>query len=231
MYGSEKYGKIKYALEELEQEIQDEYYIDLSLYVPPFISSIKDMKAIYQTEGKEAGLLRYRLDDLLKQCFVSTATWGITRWEELLGITTNMKLSYEQRREIVLAKIRGQGTTTKQMIQSTAESFSGGEVDVVEDNGAHRFIIRFIGIKGIPRNMQAFVAMLEEIKPAHLAYRFEYTYTTWISLKIFTWGELLPKTWDELRIMREVEYENDDWKSLGFNTWDMLYWKTWEEIK
>ncbi|MCB6610152.1 putative phage tail protein [[Clostridium] symbiosum] len=231
MYGVEKYGKLTYALEKLEPEIQEEYFTDLSLYVPPFISSIREMKEIYQTQGRETGLLRYYLYDLMAQCFVSTSSWGITRWEELLGITTNLKLSYEQRREIVLAKIRGQGTTTKQMLKNTAESFSGGEVDVVEDSENHRFIVRFIGIKGIPRNMQAFVAMLEDIKPAHLEYRFEYTYTTWNSLKIFTWNDLLSKTWDEIRIMREVEYENDDWRSLGLYTWDMIYWKTWEEIK
>lgn len=231
MYGSEKYGRQKYALEDLESEIREKYFVDLSRYVPPFIASVREMKAIYETQGYEIGLLQYHLEDLIDQCFVATATWGLGRWETMFGVTTNMKLSYEQRREILLAKIRGQGTTTRKMIQSTAESFSGGEVDVIEDNENYRFVIRFIGIKGIPRNMQAFVTMLEDIKPAHLGYRFEYTYTTWNSLLIFTWNDLNGKTWDELRVMREVEYENDDWKSLGLYTWDMIYWKTWEEIK
>lgn len=103
-----------------------------------------------------------------------------------------------------MAKLRGQSTTTKQMIQETAAAFSGGEVQVTEDNPHHHFIVRFVGVKGIPRNMQAFIDMLNEIKPAHLSYSFEYTYTTWGDLKGMTWGELKNMTWGEVKVMKGV---------------------------
>ena len=162
------------------------------------------MAEIYRTQGYEVGQLQHDLRNLIDQCYIVTATWGLTRWEQMLGVTTNMSLTYERRREILMAKLRGQGTTTRKMIEDTAAAFSGGEVKVIEDNPSHLFIIQFVGIKGIPRNMQAFISMLEDIKPAHLTYRFEYRYTTWIELKPYIWNRLGDMTWDDVRTLKEA---------------------------
>lgn len=127
---------------------------------------------------------------------------GLIYWEERYGIETNLDLSYEQRREIVKAKKKGQGTTTKQMIKNVAEAFSGGEVDVIENTAPYTFTIQFIGVKGIPRNMQAFINMLEDIKPAHLGYVFKYTYTSWDYLdnKSLSYNNAESIKWDDLEI-------------------------------
>lgn len=204
MYGINKYGLIQYAQEKTTDEEQKDYYVDLARYAPPFLAGVRELKAIYETEGYEVGLLEHELSDLLDQCFISTATWGLTRWEQVYGLVTNMALSYEQRREILVAKLRGQGTTTAQMIQETAETFSGGEIQVIEDNPNYHFIVRFIGIKGIPRNMNAFVSMLEDIKPAHLSYSFEYRYTTWEELINRSWVSVSGFTWDSIRTLKEA---------------------------
>lgn len=204
MYGKGLYGVSKYASEAESSGNQEEYFVDLSRYAPPFLAEIRELAEIYRTEGYEVGRMQYDLRDLLDQCFIGTATWGLTRWENVYGVVTNMSLSYEQRREILMAKIRGQGTTTRQMIEDTAATFSGGEVKVIEDNPNHLFIVQFIGIKGIPRNMQAFISMLEDIKPAHLTYRFEYRYTVWSELKPYTWNRLGAMAWDDTRTLKEA---------------------------
>lgn len=204
MYGKDYYGLVQYAQEKIYEDIPDEYYVNLAQYAPQFLARVKEIQEIYAAQGYEMGILQYCVDDMRRQFFIQTATWGLANWENVFGITTNMALSYEDRREILLAKIRGQSTTTKEMIISTAATFSGGEVDIVEDCGNNRFIIRFIGIKGIPRNMNAFIEMLEEIKPAHLAYTFEYRYTTWNGIKSLDWNAVKLKTWDEIKIMKEV---------------------------
>ena len=148
--------------------------------------------------------MEHSLEDTINQCFVVSATWGLERWERVLGIETNLQLSFEQRREVIIAKICGQGTTTMEMIKNTAAVFSGGDVDVIEDNAHSRFIVRFVGAKGIPRNIRGFIEMLEEIKPAHLAYEFEYRYTVWNWLKQnYTWNSLQKISWDELRVLKE----------------------------
>ncbi|WP_124065737.1 YmfQ family protein [Clostridium sp. E02] len=204
MYGKNQYGRVQYAQDKNNDEEQKEYYVDLVRYAPPFLVEVRELKSIYETEGYLVGLLEHELSDLLDQCFISTATWGLTRWEEVYGLTTNMALSYEQRREILTAKLRGQGTTTAQMIKETAETFSGGEIEVIEDNPNNHFTVRFIGIKGIPRNMSAFISMLEDIKPAHLSYSFEYRYTTWGELIDRSWASVKGFTWNNIRTLKEV---------------------------
>lgn len=202
MYGTNKYGLVKYAENVPNSEEIRKYFIDLKQYVPSFISEIIEMETIYDVQGTELGGLLYYLNDIFKQFFIDTATWGLVYWENEYGLETNLTMSYEERREVIKAKKRGQGTTTKEMIKNVAEAFSGGEVNIIEDNANYSFIVQFVGIKGIPKNMQIFKNMLEDIKPAHLAYSFKYTYTVWNVLKEknLTWSNSKVKTWDELKV-------------------------------
>ncbi|MFL0165584.1 YmfQ family protein [Candidatus Clostridium helianthi] len=202
MYGSNQYGLVKYAENTITPVDIEKYKIDLTKYVPPFVIEIPEMKASYDVQGTELGGFLYYSDDVKKQLHIDTATWGLVYWEERYGIETNLDLSYEQRREMVKAKKRGQGTTTMQMIKNVAEVFSGGEVNVIENTGPYIFTIQFVGVKGIPHNMQAFINMLEDIKPAHLGYEFKYTYTVWNFLKEkkLTWNNSKAKTWNQLKV-------------------------------
>ncbi|CUU46997.1 YmfQ family protein [Clostridium beijerinckii] len=202
MYGSNQYGLVKYAENTMTPVDIEKYKIDLTKYVPPFVIEIPEMKASYDVQGTELGGFLYYSDDVKNQLHIDTAAWGLVYWEERYGIETNLDLSYEQRREMVKAKKRGQGTTTMQMIKNVAEVFSGGEVNVIENTGPYIFTIQFVGVKGIPRNMQAFINMLEDIKPAHLGYEFKYTYTVWSFLKEkkLTWNNSKAKTWDQLKV-------------------------------
>lgn len=198
MYGKLLYGSSLYA-ENGDSKQSENRSVDLMSYLPEFYQQIRDFREMMNTEGEEIGQLWYENDDVLKQFYVSTATWGLSLWESELGMTIDPTKPIERRREQILAKIRGAGTTTKQMIKNVAAAFSGGEVDVIEYPSEYRFVVKFIGVKGIPPNMSGFIAMLEQIKPAHLAYSFEYTYTTWDMLKSLTWEAAGTKTWDDLK--------------------------------
>ena len=143
--------------------------VDMLQYLPPHFHGVWDFVKIMESQGYEFGS---RVDPAKP-----------TQW----------------RREQILAKIRGTGTVTKEMIKNTAEAFSGGEVDVIEYPEEYRFVVKFIGVRGIPPNMAGFIEALEQIKPAHLAYDFEYTYVTWGMLSSQTWSEIGTMTWDELK--------------------------------
>ena len=200
-YGANKYGEYRYGDDGIPsgQDI-DLLTPDLMKYLPWYYQSSTVMREIQNSIAKEFGIFAYYTEDVCKQFFIDTATWGLSIYEKELDLQTNLSLSYEERREIIKAKIRGRGTTTKAMIKNTAEAFSGGEVDVIEYPEESKFIVKFIGVKGIPRNMQGFIDMLETIKPAHLAYEFKYTYTVWNHLTDLTWGQANAMTWDELRV-------------------------------
>lgn len=179
------------------------YFVDLTKYVPSFIyENIEDMKSIYKSQGEELGRLLYYLEDLKNQLFIDTATWGLTLWEKEFGIETNLNYSYEQRREVLKAKKRGQGTCTVELIKNVAESFSGGEVNVIENTDLWTFTIQFVGVKGIPKNMQGLINAIDDIKPAHLIYDFKYTYTSWnyLDSKNLDYNTLDNIMWDNLEI-------------------------------
>lgn len=138
-------------------------------------------------------------DDLFLQMNVATATWGLVTWETALRLTTDAAKPNEYRRTRIMSKLRGQGTTTKAMIENVAESFSNGEVVILEYNDESRFEVKFVGTLGIPPNMDDLTAAINEIKPAHLAYTYVYVYRTWDMVSSYTWEQLAAKTWDEVR--------------------------------
>ncbi|MFR0018673.1 MAG: YmfQ family protein [Paraclostridium sp.] len=201
MYGVNKYGTICYSMNSLDDTIDNKDIIDLSKYVPPEIYSRPEFQTTYKSQGLELSILNKNIKDLQSQLFVNTSTWGLDFLERDYEIKTDLSKTYEERREVILAKKRGNGTVTKKMIKNTAKAFTNVKIDVIE-NKDYSFTVRFIGEKGIPKNLQDFKDMLEEIKPAHLAYNLEFTYTVWDFLKEknLTWSSANKQTWDQLKV-------------------------------
>ena len=174
--------------------------INLLDYLPSFYHNSNIVKSFIDSNSIEANILKDYVEDLNNNLYVKTATWGLDLFEEELGLTTDKSISYEERRERILAKKRGNGTTTKAMIKNTAEAFSGGEVEVMENFNDYSFVVKFVGVKGIPKNLTLFKNMIEEIKPAHLNYELAFTYTVWnmIMSKKSIWNDFSNKTWVDL---------------------------------
>lgn len=166
---------------------------------PAFWRDSAETVAIIEAMGEEVTELRNSLTDILLQCNVETATWGLALWEKQLGLDTEIEKDLPYRRSRILSKLRGTGTVTVAMIQNVAESFSNGKVAVLENARERHFDIKFVGTIGIPPNMEDLTAALEDIKPAHLTYAYIYVYNTWGQLQKYTWGEKSVFTWKELR--------------------------------
>lgn len=203
MYGTENYGANEYSreLQVTDDELKP-YKPELLKYVAPFLRGVTEFKAWDETCGYELGLLALWQEGIVKQFFIETSTWGLVYWENQYGIATDLNKTYEGRREVIKAKIMGSGTATKGMIKNTAEAFSGGEVNIIEFPENYSFTVQFVGVLGIPQNLEAFKEILETIKPAHLGYDFKYTYTVWDFLKNkpTLWDNVKINTWDNLKI-------------------------------
>lgn len=201
MYGKNIYGTIECSKSSSPNDIGEKYKVDLIKYLPYYYHNCDAMKSIQDVNSIEISKLKYSIEDTINQFFIDTATWGLSRFESLFNVETDINKTYEERREILKARIRGSGTVTKELIKNVAQAFSGGEVEVIEDSSNYNFIIRFIGIRGIPKNMQGLINAIEEIKPAHLGYSFKYTYTTWDFIeKNLIWNDVKSQTWDDLKI-------------------------------
>ncbi|WP_276355427.1 YmfQ family protein [Cohnella caldifontis] len=145
-------------------------------YLPGFYATSRIMTSVMDAQGDELDKLGSALDDILAQYFVSTASWGLEIWERELGIPVDQEKPVEQRRAVVLSKIRGIGTVTVSLIKSVAEAFDGGTVEVTAQPEQYRFTVKFIDTLGVPANLGDLLAAIEEIKPAHLAVKYEYKY-------------------------------------------------------
>ena len=199
-YGRFLYGALAYG-DESGLTPPDDESASLMRYLPPYWHTIREMIELQKVAGQEVDQLRHSIDDLLAQMFVDTATWGLSLWEHELGLTVDPTRPLERRREQIKAKLRGSGTTTVFLIQSVAEAYSGGEVEVIEHPGDYHFTVRFVGVRGIPQNMAGLMRALNEVKPAHISHDWEYTWTWWDFLTDtnLTWDDASDKTWNELK--------------------------------
>lgn len=145
---------------------------------------ILELPEHYQASGPDAELQRAlsRLVDqaqrdkdiTLEQLFPSTASgWGLALWEEAYGIPVDKTQSDQQRRQRILGKIKGVGTTTVARILALAQVY-WPQSQVVEIPPEYRFEIVMTGTAGNVPYLEDFSAAVNEMKPAHLDWAIKY---------------------------------------------------------
>ncbi|WP_342429080.1 putative phage tail protein [Paenibacillus sp. FSL L8-0158] len=140
---------------------------ELFSYLPAYYEASRVMHVDMDAKGSELDALYLALDDTLAQFFVRTATWGLKRWEMELGIPIHLEKPLEQRRSVVESKLRGSGKFSGDLIRKIMSSFGvNGEVDFYP--AEYKFGISFEN--RTPENMIDFKKIIEDIKPAHLAF-------------------------------------------------------------
>lgn len=167
--------------------------------LPSFYKQSDSVIDIQESLEKERCILEENIKKLINDLFVITSE-NIERWEKLVGIKSDVSKTLEFRKTNVIARIRGKGTTTIDLIKNVSISYSNGEVDVIEDNENYKFIVRFVGQKGIPTNLNDLKNAIEEIKPAHLEVEYQFIYNTWNMISYLTWNEANTSTWKSLRV-------------------------------
>lgn len=158
----------------------------------PRLDEIPHFHELTEAETVALEVLDAELKDLENNMTLSNTTeTQINRREAEFGVISDPSKPIEQRRAVLVAKLRGQGTTTPEFIRSVAASYQYGEVSVDETSAPYTVQIIFESVIGIPPNMDDFVKTIEEVKPAHLVFEYVYKYNTWDMIEAFE------KTWDE----------------------------------
>lgn len=173
---------------------------DLMVKLPAHYQNSPQMRELQRVIGLMGNDVEAARDELFAQLSPKTAYgWGLELWERAYGISVDLSKPLEYRRTRVVAKQRGRGATTVAMIQNVAESFTNGQVAIEEHNDESYFVVRFTSNYGVPPNIEDLRDAINEIKPGHLDWLFEYLYRTWGQLTPYTWGALAAHTWDELK--------------------------------
>jgi len=176
-----------------------DYFSSMMSYMPLYHHEARITNELLKLYAAEFKRLEFEVNDQEENQFIDSAISKIDRWEKGLGITPDKNKTYDYRRERIKLKLLTAGTATKKLIKDIAASFKNGEVEVVENNENYSFAVKFIS-KGIPEDMDYLRAILEYIKPAHLAIEYDYIYSTWSLLLDRTWGEAALMTWEEFQL-------------------------------
>ena len=156
-------------------------------------------KPIQDSFSIEANSINDEVENTLNQFFVDSATYGLDKWEKMLGISKN-NFDIDTRRENIKAKMRSRGTTSIEVIKNICEAYSNGIVEIIVNHSDYSFVIDFVGSIGVPKAFAELDKTVEEIKPCHLAHKYNFNYNTHASLSGHTHEQLSQYTHEQLRV-------------------------------
>lgn len=158
------------------------------------------MKEIINSIDNEIQRLQNTVALTENQFFVVLADRDIQKYEQDVGLISDVVADIETRRGRILSKLRGTGTVTKTMMKNVAASFVNGDIEITEYPPEYCFAVKFTSRTGVPYNISDIQKMIEEIKPAHLAVEYIFTYRLWQDIleSLNNWENVNSHTWDWL---------------------------------
>lgn len=164
----------------------------MNSYYPEVIRSIEEFQAIIDAESKEFEDLEANTQSVLDNAHLITMNeHRIAEWEKMLKIKPLEGSTVDDRRDTVIARIRGQGKLNTNLINIIVNTFTGGTANSWIDNS-----ILYVEITPPPNNKQyRFENVEQEIGkkvPAHLGFKIERNYYTWeeIQNNYATWEDV-----------------------------------------
>ncbi len=169
---------------------------------PQVISCIADFQAILKAEYPEFEEMTSAKERVLGNAYLSTMDEDrIRNWEKVLDIIPLTDSTIEDRRDVIMARLRGQGKLNTSVINNIVNTFTGGSANSwVADSTL------YVEITPSPTNKQyRFENIEQELKnkvPAHLTLNVFRNYYTWGEVKKTTptWGDVGSKygTWENV---------------------------------
>lgn len=157
------------------------------------------MGEIITSYDREFRALEQSLVVVNRNLFIDSAVESLPLHERDLGIETLNQLTYDQRREQIMAQYMAAfDQTTEVTIKQVASAYGNGEVDIYPTSTPGVYVIEFVGI-GIPNNLDGLKKTLSVILPAHIQIEYEFRFNTWSNINHLTWATVKDMTWEEVR--------------------------------
>ena len=171
-------------------------------WYPTTVVAVDALRAVNDVVGHELDNARARGALLNNNAFLFWMDESrLAEWENALEIDVPENSTVEERRNVIIAKIRGQNKFNVSNIKSIVKTFTGGDAEVTVANGV-------ISVKVLPPNngqlynQSALVWELKNKIPAHMQLNVERYYSTW----------------------GDVKNNETSWQSIrsGYTNWDAL---------
>ena len=162
-------------------------------YYPPMVRNIREMKTIIEVEYPEIRGLHESKEKVMDNAYLLTMDESrIAQWEKALSIVPLIDSTLEDRRDVIIARMRGQGKLNTASINAIDNTFTGGTAKSwVKDNTL------YVNILPSPTNREYnFVNVENELLrkiPVHM--------NLVVNRDYFTWDDLVKSgdTWESTK--------------------------------
>lgn len=171
-------------------------------YYPPVISAIREFQAIIDSESPELSNIHDEMSGVLDNSYLLTMDEErLTQWEKMLNIPIVDDSTLQDRRDVIVARLRGQGKLNSALINTIVNTFTGGSANSwVEDSTL------YVEVTPSPDNKQyKFENIEHELQnkvPSHLGLEVIRNYYTWgeVTEDVTTWGDVENNfnTWEDV---------------------------------
>lgn len=153
--------------------------------VSPIYENSKLMQSIFNAIGNEADLSVELGDEILRQLFPQTAdSWGLSIWEQRLGLVTNISESIEKRRKKIIAKFQTKFIITPERMAFIIKNYTGIEPLIEENVAPYTFDVYLKTYTMFSDILSDVHNVIKTIKPSHLAYNLIMQYITNVIINI-----------------------------------------------
>lgn len=142
--------------------------------VPDYYYDDPNTGAILNALDRAGDRFLAAVEDHLQQLDVATATWALPLWENRHGIVPASDADHAGRRSTVMARMRGSGTATPALVQSVANAWKNGAVEVKET--VHSVILTFVSAFGIPEDINTLISAVRAVIPADMLIEYDFKY-------------------------------------------------------
>ena len=173
-------------------------------YYPPVIQSIAEFQAIVDGEYPEIEDISEGVTRVTEDAYLTTMSEErVGQWEKMLGIQPLADSTLADRRDTIIARIRGQGKLNTESINRIVGAFTGGTADSKIQNG-----VLYITVH-VPNNNKSykFPNLERELAskvPAHLQVQISRNYSNWGTVAN------THQTWADVRTYHE------DWEGVTY---------------
>lgn len=144
--------------------------VDLKRYLPQFLEHDPTFAATLESLSKEHEKQRLTLMDITKQFFVKTATWGLSDWEEFVGLEHNPVDTVQTRRNKILMKLAGADSVTVPFLTRLVNLYVADSQAVVIDH-PDTYSIEILYHGGQIMNYAKLRDAVNIYIPAHIGYK------------------------------------------------------------
>lgn len=174
----------------------------MNSYYPEVVRKLVELQAIIDAEYPEFEDIEITKEQIINDAYLNTMSLErVEEWEKIFSIKPIEGSSLSDRRETIMARIRGQGKLNTALINSIVNVFTGGTANSWVENS-----ILYVEITPPPGNKAfQFANVEQELSkkvPAHLGFQVSRNYYEWGDIKngYATWQDVKDDftTWEDV---------------------------------